>query len=91
MRALGWAALACAALAAGCGFPDGFGLRPWANVEPSPRYAVLPGSSTQCQAAAKRATYYCEIRMAYTERLRYDDQPITDCNDAQRDFQRYCR
>lgn len=88
---LAWAAAACATLAGGCGSLDGSGLRPWATVEPSSRYTVHPGSSQDCEAAAKRATYYCEVRMAHTQRNRYDDQPITDCNDAQRDFQRYCR
>jgi hypothetical protein len=66
-------------------------MQPWQDTQPSSRYTVHPGSSKQCENAAKRATYYCESRMTYTKPSRFDDQPITECNDAQHDFQRYCR
>ena len=66
-------------------------MRPWENTEPSARYTVLPGSSKDCERAAKRATYFCESKMTFRQPGRLDDQHITDCNNAQHDFQRYCR
>ena len=79
---------------AGCGSLDSLtpsAMRPWENTQPSSRYTVLPGSSKDCEAAAKRATYYCEGKLTYTQPGRFDDKHIGECNDAQRDFQRYCR
>ncbi|MCU0803905.1 MAG: hypothetical protein MUF79_02300 [Burkholderiales bacterium] len=83
-----------AALLAGCGSMDSLtpaSMRPWENTEPSARYSVLPGSSKQCETAAKRATYFCEGKMTFRQPGRIDDQNITDCNNAQQDFQRHCR
>jgi hypothetical protein len=83
-----------AALAAGCSSMDSLtpaAMRPWENTVPSSRYTVLPGSSKDCENAARRATYYCEGKMTFKQPGRLEDQHITDCNDAQRDFQRYCR
>jgi len=83
--ALGSAALG-AALVAGCG-----SVQPWQETQPSSRYTVLPGSSKDCENAAKRATYYCEGKMTFKQPGRFEDQHITDCSNAQHDFQRYCR
>jgi hypothetical protein len=90
---LGSAAL-LAALLAGCSSLDGLtpsALRPWENTQPSSRYTVLPDSSKDCEAAAKRATYYCEQKMTFKQTGRIEDQHVTDCNNAEHDFQRYCR
>jgi hypothetical protein len=91
--ALGSAAFA-AALLAGCGSFDSLtpsAMRPWESTQPSSRYTVLPGSSKDCENAAKRATYHCEGKMTFKQPGRFDDQLIADCNNAQHDFQRYCR
>jgi hypothetical protein len=93
-RAAAWGAALAAALVAGCGSMDSLtpaSMRPWDKVEPSARYTVLPGSSRDCEQAAKRATYFCEGKMTFRQPGRLEDQHITDCNNAQHDFQRYCR
>jgi hypothetical protein len=87
--------LAAAAGLAGCS-TVAQGLRPWENTTPAGRFEPALSTSPQCIAAAKRATYYCERVNNPPDsgaRLHMSGQnaDVYACNDAERDFYRYCR
>jgi hypothetical protein len=51
------------------------------------KYAIPPTASTECVAAAKRASKWCIAKQTVNS----DDTYSRSCNDAQWDYARHCR
>jgi hypothetical protein len=94
-RGVAIALLGAAAGLAGCS-TVAHDLRPWESTTPNSRYDPALSTSRDCINAAKRATYWCEkvnkdSTGAASLHIQGQNTDVYACNDAQRDFHRYCR